>query len=396
MYFLKLTILITLVTLSYVFYIYYIKIYNYELYYPNSQILSWIPIYKNIHLTSFYYDERFASFRFMGYSENGLHPKLSCSFYPSYSSCSVKYKTEHDLGKEFFFLLIPYPSDLSIPKFIIINQANISLRSVANTTNSNSKENTVLCITTMINYKSYNYFLQYIETYKFLGVNKFIIYKHNCSNEIQKIIDYYTKQNVIEVIEWYNSTDIIHKGLIHYTHGQHWKYNDCFYRYRNRANNILFTDLDEIVWPYKDNTINDLLINYDGFKSDVYFFQPELHIIEIFEEFDWYNHNISDFDMYSDNLDKAVCLVKPYTLDKYIVTNPEMIYSVFIHYPFDKNKMIKESYIPNDIGVLRHMRRAPTSMLQKCNKVEENLTKKDSLSRLITPKVNIIKRKLNF
>ncbi|XP_009868548.1 PREDICTED: uncharacterized protein LOC104274575, partial [Apaloderma vittatum] len=60
-----------------------------------------------------------------------------------------------------------------------------------------------VCISAMFgNYNNVLQFIQSMEMYKILGVQKVVIYKNNCSHLMEKVLKFYMEEGTVEVIPW--------------------------------------------------------------------------------------------------------------------------------------------------------------------------------------------------
>ncbi|XP_064410328.1 beta-1,4-galactosyltransferase galt-1-like [Latimeria chalumnae] len=126
-----------------------------------------------------------------------------------------------------------------------------------------------ICISTLhSNYNNVLQFIQSIEMYRILGAQKVFVYKENCSPMLEKTIQYYSKEGIIEVIDWpigfyFNLSRgwrfSKHPGEIGY-HGQIATLNDCVYRNMYRSKYVLLNDIDEIILPIKHQDWHKLMV----------------------------------------------------------------------------------------------------------------------------------------
>ena len=128
--------------------------------------------------------------------------------------------------------------------------------------------NFTICLSQIFNYHNNALqFVQFMEINKILGVQRVVIYNISCGPDVDKVMRHYVKEGTLEVIDW-NIHDFmkpsegwqpeVHPGDIMYQ-GQIVSLNDCLNRYMYHSKYILFQDFDEIVVPYKHNTLNALM-----------------------------------------------------------------------------------------------------------------------------------------
>ncbi|XP_060779331.1 uncharacterized protein si:zfos-464b6.2 isoform X5 [Neoarius graeffei] len=65
-----------------------------------------------------------------------------------------------------------------------------------------------VCISTMFDFVNVLMLVQAMEMFKILGVQKVAIYKTSCDPVTQKVLDYYVRQNFVEIIPWHVSSYI--------------------------------------------------------------------------------------------------------------------------------------------------------------------------------------------
>ncbi|XP_039620404.1 uncharacterized protein LOC120536097 [Polypterus senegalus] len=124
-----------------------------------------------------------------------------------------------------------------------------------------------VCISTMFNFSNVLQLIQSLEMYRLLGAGKVVIYKTSCSDQVQEVLDYYTKEGFVQVFNWTinlylnPSTGWLfpnHLGDLHY-HGQIATLNDCLYRNMYSSRYLVYIDQDEVILPYKHKNWRDLM-----------------------------------------------------------------------------------------------------------------------------------------
>ncbi|XP_060106595.1 uncharacterized protein LOC132580004 [Heteronotia binoei] len=117
-----------------------------------------------------------------------------------------------------------------------------------------------VCISTMFGeYNNVLQFLQSMEMYKILGVGRVVIYKNSCSPLIEKVLDYYIAEGIVEIIPWPIDLHLNVSSRWHHSmdpkdigyYGQITALNDCIYRNMYRSKYVLLNDVDEIILPGK-------------------------------------------------------------------------------------------------------------------------------------------------
>ncbi|CAK6984038.1 uncharacterized protein LOC128359976 [Scomber scombrus] len=124
-----------------------------------------------------------------------------------------------------------------------------------------------VCISTMFNFTNVLQLVQSLEMMQLLGVDRVVIYKSDCSPETQRVLDYYTRKGLVEVISWTISKHLkpshswkpeYDPGDIHYF-GQIPALTDCVYRYMYQSRYVSLQDTDELILPQSVNRWSDLL-----------------------------------------------------------------------------------------------------------------------------------------
>ncbi|KAM3615808.1 uncharacterized protein V6R79_008209 [Siganus canaliculatus] len=117
--------------------------------------------------------------------------------------------------------------------------------------------NFTVCLSTMFDFTNVLQLVQSLETMKLLGVNRVVVYRTSCSQETQRVLDYYTRKGLVEVVPWSFSGFMnvsrswlpeLYPGDLHY-YGQIPALNDCIYRYMYRTKFIALHDMDELILP---------------------------------------------------------------------------------------------------------------------------------------------------
>ncbi|KAM9734315.1 uncharacterized protein ACNS7B_016063 isoform 2-T2 [Menidia menidia] len=124
-----------------------------------------------------------------------------------------------------------------------------------------------LCISAMFNFTNVLQLVQSVEMLQLLGVDRVVVYNSSCSPQTQKVLEYYTKKGLMEVIPWTVSDHLnvshgwmpsLDPGDLHYF-GQIAALNDCLYRYMYRSKYTSLHDVDELILPQAVPSYSDLL-----------------------------------------------------------------------------------------------------------------------------------------
>ncbi|KAL2090082.1 hypothetical protein ACEWY4_014770 [Coilia grayii] len=177
-------------------------------------------------------------------------------------------------------VMCPSPSSPGATHVSITNDPNnihnLKFLPIQNQEAKNSyKYNFIWCISNIFG-KSNNalQFVQTMELYRIMGVQRVVIYNTSCGPDIEKAFKYYQKEGILEVVPW--PIDKFLKpsgswrpdyspGEIHY-YGQVTTLNDCIYRYMYESKYLVLNDLDEFIMPYKHASLGDLM----GFLQERY------------------------------------------------------------------------------------------------------------------------------
>ncbi|XP_061575892.1 uncharacterized protein si:zfos-464b6.2 [Cololabis saira] len=174
-------------------------------------------------------------------------------------------------------IMFPLPPGCSAPSLIAVassaaaledehNRRFLEIRNQKADTNY-FPYNFTVCISAMFDFTNVLQLVQSLEMLQLLGVNRVVVYKTNCSSETQRILDYYARKGLVEVILWPASKFLnVSRGWLysdspgdlHYF-GQIPALNDCLYRYMYRSRYLALHDIDELILPQTVNSWLELL-----------------------------------------------------------------------------------------------------------------------------------------
>ncbi|KAL2093866.1 hypothetical protein ACEWY4_011178 [Coilia grayii] len=129
-------------------------------------------------------------------------------------------------------------------------------------------------------------FVQTVELYKIIGVQRVVVYKTTCGPHMEKALRYYQKEGILEVVPWPIDKFLKPSGSwrpdyspgdIHY-YGQVATLNDCIYHYMYQSKYLLLNDLDEIIMPYKHANLGDLMSSLQKKHSDASVFRVRNYV----------------------------------------------------------------------------------------------------------------------
>ncbi|KAF7695148.1 hypothetical protein HF521_006871 [Silurus meridionalis] len=153
--------------------------------------------------------------------------------------------------------------------------------------NESFKYNFTVCISNLFgNYNNVLQFVQTMEMYKLLGVQRVIIYNTSCGSDLEKLLQHYEKEGILEIVPWpidqFLTPSVgwniaLNKGDIQY-YGQLVTLNECIYRQMYESKYVLLNDIDEIIMPYKYANLTLLMEALQQEHNDVTVFLIENHI----------------------------------------------------------------------------------------------------------------------
>lgn len=118
------------------------------------------------------------------------------------------------------------------------------------------KPEIALCIGPLqYNYSQGLRIVEYFEIYKLLGITKFYVYHLSSNEDVQRIIEFYEKEGLIEIFDW---------ELNGYHFENNFRYggifsalNECVYRARvvDSFKYAAIIDFDEVLMPFKNNSL---------------------------------------------------------------------------------------------------------------------------------------------
>ncbi|XP_041669214.1 uncharacterized protein LOC121526620 isoform X2 [Cheilinus undulatus] len=102
---------------------------------------------------------------------------------------------------------------------------------------------------------------------RLLGVDRVVIYNTSCGPELDRLLKTYSRTDFVEMVPW--PIDLMMTpsrgwlfsqsgGDLHYF-GQLTTLNECIYRSMERSRYVLLNDIDEIIMPYKHNSLMSLM-----------------------------------------------------------------------------------------------------------------------------------------
>ena len=105
------------------------------------------------------------------------------------------------------------------------------------------------------------YIKEWLEYHKLIGVDKFIIYDNNSTDNLKEILQPYIYAGVVDYI-FYPKTQAEFekkKKTVEYWAFQAYAYNDAIKKHRNKSKWIGFIDIDEFIVPVKKDHLIDVI-----------------------------------------------------------------------------------------------------------------------------------------
>ncbi|XP_024123092.2 uncharacterized protein LOC112143390 [Oryzias melastigma] len=177
----------------------------------------------------------------------------------------------------------------TVPALIIIYNMKISttLRNKKSHDQKERKLNFTVCISTLFgNYNNVLQVAQSLQMYRLLGVERVMIYKTSCGPELERLLQSYIQEGFVEMVPWPIDKYLNPSwgwrfekdgGDLHYF-GQIVTLNECIYRSMERSHYILLNDIDEIIMPYKHDSLVSMMNMLESKHSKVGEFLFESHI----------------------------------------------------------------------------------------------------------------------
>jgi len=164
--------------------------------------------------------------------------------------------------KEKYKKIIPYNIRIFIGKIIFVlrfplKHINVCYNYILH--NRDKFINTVSFVAIIKNERAY--IKEWLEYHKLVGVDKFIIYDNNSTDNLKEILQPYIDTNEVDYIFYPKiQADFEKKGKkAEYWAFQAYAYNDAIKKYRNKSKWIGFIDIDEFVVPVEENNIIDVI-----------------------------------------------------------------------------------------------------------------------------------------
>ncbi|XP_043914695.1 beta-1,4-galactosyltransferase galt-1-like [Protopterus annectens] len=155
---------------------------------------------------------------------------------------------------------------------------------------SSFEYNFTVCLPTLFGgYHKVLQFVQSVEMYRILGAQQIVVYKTNCSLEMENILGYYQKTGFAKVIPWPVSSFFNlskgwrfshHPGDLQYF-GQIVLLNECLYRNMYNSRFVILNDIDEIIVPVKHSNWHTMIEYLAKVRPGINIFRVENHIFPL-------------------------------------------------------------------------------------------------------------------
>ncbi|XP_037903567.1 beta-1,4-galactosyltransferase galt-1 isoform X3 [Hermetia illucens] len=243
------------------------------------------------------------------------------------------------------------PMTITNPVFVPVRYGNKSQSS------STTSRNLAVCVGPIHNsYAQARRIVEFIHMYQLMGAEKIYFYNLNATNSVQKVLDYFDGDGVVEVLNW-NLHNYQFEKDVRYA-GIFAALNDCVYRatFVDDFTYAAIVDLDEILVPLKHSNLTDFLKSFDSgnihsFVFRVVFFHENDEIASAAEPAD-----VRNKFLYTQS--RTIRTSEPfplYTRTKYIVKTRGVV-EVGNHFAWRTLGPYKEHNVDPRDGLLFHYR----------------------------------------
>ncbi|XP_060939212.1 uncharacterized protein LOC133015937 [Limanda limanda] len=238
-------------------------------------------------LVSAFMDQRVKGFdiRIIGIFRNDSIQPLHCRFCcEGFLSITTPAKiSQHLSGRGFPFIgtdvMCPIPENCNATHVTLLTQpeSGIAPKQIwlpirNRKTNMDEEEklqfNFTVCISNLFgDYNNVLQFAQTLEMYRLLGVGRVVIYNTSCGPELDRLMQIYSQDGLLEIVQWPIHQHLIpskgcvfskHGGDVHYF-GQLITLNECIYRSMERSRYVLLNDIDQIIMPYQHDNLMSMM-----------------------------------------------------------------------------------------------------------------------------------------
>lgn len=297
----------------------------------------------------------------------------------------------HSGKKPAYFISCPFVAydshtEIKFPDLVGISDKNYEFNFVGITYPRNalndSKEIAVCPGPIQGNYQNALRIAEYVEMNRILGASKFYFYNLSMSKDVEDLIRYYESQEIAEIISW-NIGDVleINENVIHY-YGIMATLNDCFYR-ATIANNykyVIFTDFDEIIFPYKSESLSEFLEFYDTPQYHSFTFSNNFFFAEFSHDLLNAPKNAVNRFLYTQALIQRTQLdtddSKFYHVRTKFIAKRDFVIEVGNHFVWKAFKETNEFIVKSDVGNMYHYREPTLSEFKNTPTIKDIFARK--------------------
>ena len=273
------------------------------------------------------------------------------------SKIGVKNHPKYKYQSYYYICNLPPRFSAITPKFVSFSFSSscqqpsppIPVTRVQNT--SSPAKGFGVCIESpLFNMKDVQLIIQTIEMNRILGAEWFTFYIHSASQDVIQVLEDYAKEGVVEVVK-----STIPNINVHY-YGQQVLLQDCAYRNMYKVRHLVYTDLDEIIVPQKDQNWSQMITAMDR-KSIGEFHIRQVTLVgkSIPETLSICN---STREIEIPRFMKFTKQSPPYPLPKRakLIIKPETFAQIAIHGPCQLLKGYSTYAVPSEVALLYHFR----------------------------------------
>lgn len=222
--------------------------------------------------------------------------------------------------------------------------------------NDKDKKRFTVCVAPLYDrYNKIRELIEWIELNRILGADYFVFYNFSASVYVDRILNFYVRKNLVEVVPW-NVSQFSTENEMHY-YGQHATMNDCLMRMKNISEFVVNVDLDEVLIPHsKFSTWNDIVVHkpkYGGYLFKNSFFRLNWNNTE--KEFPKKDIAIKYNLVTILKLRRETIIYRPKDRSKYFCRT-KFTESMGTHEIFELKPGWQTYNLPPEVGLLHHYR----------------------------------------
>ncbi|XP_060613368.2 beta-1,4-galactosyltransferase galt-1-like [Anolis sagrei] len=234
-----------------------------------------------------------------------------------------------------------------------------------------------VCISTMFGgFNNVLQFVQSVEMYKILGAQKVVVYKNECSRLMERVLEHYVSEGVVEIIRWPIDTYLRASSYWHHSmdpqdigyYGQIAALNDCVYHNMYRSKYVLLIDTDEIILPLKDADWKSLMerLERDNPGAGVFLFENYVFRNNVFADTVPFNfsswRSVPGVNIFQHTFKEPNR--KGEFNNRKMVVRPEKVVQTSVHSVL-KMYGVDPVAVPSDVAILYHCRRPERADVSK-------------------------------